>query len=82
MRSARYNCHNLDLIRSFIEVEGNLTIIGTLTSEKGVTFSGYKEKANVKFVLDKYEAELISECTTIEDIYEAYKEIGYFSNPT
>jgi hypothetical protein len=43
-RPERYNSHNLDLIRAFIEVEVNITIIGTLTSEKGVEFSGYEGK--------------------------------------
>lgn len=73
----------LDLIRSFMQLEGNAKIISTCSNLDGsVDFTGYQEVNGgtkcIKIVMGKDQKELINEFTSVIEIYNCYKEMGYF----
>lgn len=69
--------NKIDLIRAFMQVDGQINLNGTCfnyDSQGGVEFTG----SGLKIVMDKNQVELIKECNTVIEIYECYKEMGYF----
>lgn len=76
---------NINLVGSFMEVEGNLKIYGTCGNydhKGGISFDAHLDSAelydNMKIVLDKNQVELVCECKTVIEIYECYKEMEFF----
>lgn len=74
----------LGLVRSFMEVEGNLNLDMTWMGKDGsVKFSGHRlygrcEDRSIKITMDKYQIEAIEECEGVQEIYRCYKEMEYF----
>lgn len=79
------NEFNIDLLSSFIEVEGQVKINGVCfnyDSEGGVQFSGYRKVGRdyerAEIAMNKLQVEAINECIGIREIYECYKDIKPF----
>lgn len=75
----------LDIIRCFMELEGDLTLNGTLyKKDGGVEYSGYKnfecENKNITIAIDSYTVRVINDCDTVKEIYELYLELEFFEN--
>lgn len=78
----------IDLVKSFMQFEGNLEIKGTCYNydkKGGLCFSGISKTKKdegiirpVKITMDKYQIEEINDCTTVEEVYGCYKKMGYF----
>ena len=73
----------IDVIRALIGVDGNLTMTSTEGCKDGsFVLHGYKrdfdEVESVKYHLGADEVKLLLEAKTFTEIYEIYKEIGYF----
>ena len=76
----------IDLVRAFMQIEGNVEIKGICYNynlEGGVSFLTYvevnKKMQHIDIVMDKNQVELLGECNTVSEIYECYKEMGYFT---
>ncbi|MED4083906.1 hypothetical protein P4637_03390 [Halalkalibacterium halodurans] len=71
----------IDLVKAFIQFEGNISINGTcynFDKNGGIEFSGYTGSHTRKITMDKYQVEALDNCKTIKEIYECYKEMSYF----
>lgn len=76
---------NIELVKAFMQVEGEIKINAITTNynlKGGVNFTGYKEvngeSKPIEIVMDKNQTELVNECKTVMEVYECYKEMGYF----
>jgi len=76
---------NINLVKSFMEVEGRLTTLGTCGNydlDGGIEFTAHldasEEFMNISIVLDKYQVELINDCKSVKEIYDCYKEMAFF----
>lgn len=76
---------NIDLVKAFIQVEGNLDINSVCTNydhNGGIKFSGYsKEDEEIKqleIVMNKNQVEAINSCSSVPEIYDCYKEMEFF----
>jgi hypothetical protein len=67
--------YQVDLIKAFLQMEGNHNI--GMTCER---LDGSIEFSN-KFVLDKENVDLVNECKTIKEVYAAYREMEFFPEP-
>lgn len=73
----------IDVIRALIGMDGDLTMTSTEGCKDGsFILHGYKRDFNevesVKYHLGADELELLSKAKNFNEIYEIYKEIGYF----
>ncbi|KAB2335067.1 hypothetical protein [Bacillus mesophilum] len=73
----------VNVVRALIGIEGNLVMTNTEGRIDGsVVLHGYKrdykEIKTVKFLVGKDEIESLNEAKNFSEVYEIYKEIGYF----
>jgi hypothetical protein len=73
----------VDVIRALIGIDGNLTMTDTEGCKDGsVILHGYKRNFQdvepVKYFIGTDEIELLLNAKNFNEIYEIYKEIGYF----
>ncbi|WP_342505647.1 hypothetical protein [Sporosarcina sp. FSL K6-2383] len=74
----------IDLVRSFMQVEGNLKLDMTWMEKDGsVKFTGSRnygpdDESRIRITMDKHQVEAIEECETVIGIYARYKDMGYF----
>lgn len=75
----------IDLVKAFMQLEGNINIGSTCYNydrNGGIEFAGYikieGEAKSRKIVMDKQQVEEINNCNTVMEIYNCYKEMGYF----
>jgi len=72
--------YKVDLIRTFMQVEGEIKLNGTTYNKDGsVEFTGYENNKVVKFAMDKSQVEILKNENDIIGIYEFYKEQEYFN---
>lgn len=73
----------LDLVRCFMEIEGDLRLVSTIyKKDGGVEYSGYKnfdrENKHIKITIDKSVVKVIDGCKSIPEIYDNYIELEFF----
>ncbi|GAK03309.1 hypothetical protein JCM19037_1623 [Geomicrobium sp. JCM 19037] len=78
-----HSAKRINLIKALIAVDGDLEMGGTSIARDGsVTMGGYKrnykELASVNYYIEKSVMEELNQVNTFDEMYEIYKEIGYF----
>ena len=78
----------IDLIRTFLQVEGNMKIdliTHNYDYNDGILFTGhaevneaFKKFDTVNIAISKHQIDALSDCNTIDEIYNCYKEMEYF----
>ncbi len=74
----------VNLVRSFMEVEGNLKLDMTWMEKDGsVKFTGRREygeneDSRIEIIMDKYQKEAVENCKNVMEVYECYEQMRYF----
>lgn len=74
----------INLVRSFMEVEGDLKLNMTWVEKDGsVKFTGSRnygpaEESRIGITMDKHQVDAIEECESVMEIYACYKDMEYF----
>lgn len=80
----------VDLLKALLQFDGSVMLQHTSYEGDGdIIFVGsriYSSNSNgmmitkpIRISVDKYQVESLRECATIDDVYEVYKEMGYFN---